>query len=35
VYAWPYARMQLYTAAASTTTGDQGGIKYYYRENNQ
>jgi hypothetical protein len=34
VYAWPYARLQLYSAAASTTTGDQGGIKYYYRENN-
>lgn len=33
VYAWRYARMQLYTGAASATTGDLGGCTYYYREN--
>lgn len=32
--AWRYARVQLYTGAASATTGDLGGIQYYYRENN-
>lgn len=32
-YAWKYARVQLYTGVASATTGDLGGIKYYYREN--
>lgn len=33
VYAWPYARIQLYTGTGVATTGDSGGAKYYYREN--
>jgi hypothetical protein len=33
VYAWRYARIELYTGVASSTTGDLGAAFYSYREN--
>jgi hypothetical protein len=33
LYAHKYARIQLYTGVTSSTTGDLGSAKYYYREN--
>ena len=32
VYGWRYARIQLYTGAQSSTTGDLGAATYSYRE---